>query len=434
MDQPAKNKGLWIFLGVTAAILLVLSLSYAIASKQANKRLERVYGELRAAKLPMTIEEIVPPEVDDRENAAIAYASIVAYLKAETVDGANLFDASGAVAAVARAKAEPEEVSKSRDLLALPVIQRAIADLETAAVMPAFRQDLDYSQGINMETPHAADRIRLTELLAASAVLVAPDQPALAWKQLEAAFLMAGQGSDEPILIGQMIRCAQAKVAYLGMTQVAAVAPPTAAQAIAIDAAMVPLDELETFSLAISGERLLLGEQSFNMFASGHAALLSGGSSLPHVILRSSPTFTIDRAAYLEIMLEYHRIATTPFAPSDLTVADHLFDELPKYCIVTGLIAPALGPAKLRYVESQARVRLTRTGLALIRHKAGNGAFPDTLNALGNMAELTDPFSGSALIYHRADSGFVLYSVGRNQIDDDANAEDDVVWRFAPPK
>ena len=75
--------------------------------------------------------------------------------------------------------------------------------------------------------------------------------------------------------------------------------------------------------------------------------------------------------------------------------------------------------------------------MALLRYRETNGTLPDTLDALG-LEGLADPFvEQSQLLYRKTPDGFVVYSVGTDQKDNDGtprppkgDAEFDYVWRF----
>ncbi len=83
-----------------------------------------------------------------------------------------------------------------------------------------------------------------------------------------------------------------------------------------------------------------------------------------------------------------------------------------------------------------ARARITRVGLAVLKRKEEKGAYPETLSDLGK-GEWIDPFSGKSLVYKTFPSGFVVYSLGENQVDDNGTEADpetehkgDVIWRY----
>jgi hypothetical protein len=71
--------------------------------------------------------------------------------------------------------------------------------------------------------------------------------------------------------------------------------------------------------------------------------------------------------------------------------------------------------------QYEAILQVTRGGLALKRYKMANDAYPETL------ADLTpsfldtlpkDPCSGNNILYRKEGKGFLLYSVGSDQQDD----------------
>ena len=68
----------------------------------------------------------------------------------------------------------------------------------------------------------------------------------------------------------------------------------------------------------------------------------------------------------------------------------------------------------------------------LAEYEAQNGRLPDTLNALQGSPP-RDPFSDKPLRYRRDESGCLLYTVGGNGIDDNADPSLDIVARLGPP-
>ena len=75
----------------------------------------------------------------------------------------------------------------------------------------------------------------------------------------------------------------------------------------------------------------------------------------------------------------------------------------------------------MKDLESIARLRVARTALAVARFRLAHGGLPDAL------AELTptlleevpdDPFDNKPLRYKKLPVGFIVYSVGRDGVDD----------------
>ena len=87
----------------------------------------------------------------------------------------------------------------------------------------------------------------------------------------------------------------------------------------------------------------------------------------------------------------------------------------------------------------------TTAGLGLMTFKRKNAAYPETLDKL--IPEFLDaipldPFTGRALVYRKGDAGFILYSLGPDQHDDNGtprqigknatgNEPYDIVWKCA---
>ncbi len=82
-------------------------------------------------------------------------------------------------------------------------------------------------------------------------------------------------------------------------------------------------------------------------------------------------------------------------------------------------LAPrAMGVHFVRHAYIQARLRVLNAALALESARKRTGSYPAGLSACVHGDMLTDPFSGSPLVYGRTGSGYRLYSVGPNGEDD----------------
>jgi hypothetical protein len=92
------------------------------------------------------------------------------------------------------------------------------------------------------------------------------------------------------------------------------------------------------------------------------------------------------------------------------------------YTVFAKLLMPALSKAVARCAQNQTYVDCARIACALERYRLANGRLPETLPALvPKFLERVpnDVIDGKPLRYRlNADGGYLLYSIGWNQIDD----------------
>jgi hypothetical protein len=91
-----------------------------------------------------------------------------------------------------------------------------------------------------------------------------------------------------------------------------------------------------------------------------------------------------------------------------------------------------LMPAFSKVQDSRDRCEQTQRNLhmafALAAYRADSGSYPAKLDNLAPMylaAIPDDLFSGKAIVYHPAEQGYLLYSVGVNEVDDDGQGYED---------
>lgn len=256
-----------------------------------------------------------------------------------------------------------------------------------------------------------------------------------AWRTALMGLRFADSLRDEPILISQLLRVAQLEITMDALRSVAGVAPPSVDDGAKLETRLASFESYEPLVRAMDGERLLFGEWAFKLPAS--AIMRMNGNDSGRLWLISwawSPLKGSDHAAYLRVMRQYTRDAAEPYAPGDAGRGDQVVNAAPRYCVLTRMLLPALPATKARFTAMIAQARITRAGLAAIRFKQAHGAYPTDLQALA-LANADDPFTGKPLFYRPADSGFTIYSVGVNLVDDGgAKGKDsesgDLAWQY----
>lgn len=99
------------------------------------------------------------------------------------------------------------------------------------------------------------------------------------------------------------------------------------------------------------------------------------------------------------------------------------------------ILAPALLRATEAFDRLDAQANGARLAIALKQYHREHGEYPDTLSSLVPMylkALPQDPFTGDDFVYHREEEGFVVYSLGSDQVDDGGmpwrQRTGDIIW------
>ncbi len=175
--------------------------------------------------------------------------------------------------------------------------------------------------------------------------------------------------------------------------------------------------------LPLEGERLLAldtcrwafdsaGKPDPRAFAE-LGAMIAGGVPFDHTALTGAP---LDRDATIaEINRAFDILAhgtALNRARRDKVAAEMgaYLDALPANQIVVRLLVP--GQLKLAPSEARARSRLAvlRVTIALERHKAVHGTYPESLDAVTRAVDVTDPWTDTPLRYARTGDGYSLDS------------------------
>jgi hypothetical protein len=425
-------------------VILGLGLVWGALDIASRRALKREYAALQAEGRPMQRQEIVPPAIPVADNAALVYNAAVQMLKAEpplVLDAYtppagrhinNLFEQLSVVASDS-----PVSTEHATRLLDHPQVVEFLGAVEHGAARPGYRQELDYSQGAALLMPHLGEKRHISRILSVRTrrQAAAGDTDA-AWRTALTGLRFADSLRDEPVLISQLVRVAQAVIALEAIRAVAEVAPPAAEDDAELETLLASLENQEPLVRAIDGERLILGEWAFMLPASSVELMGPGKESQFLSIIRWTfrPLLGWDHAAYMRVMRSYARHAAEPYAPGDDEFGDRLLADVPRYCILTRMTVPAISAAKARYISMIAEARITRAGLAAMRYNQEHGALPPDLEAL-KLTNPDDPFTGKPLIYRTTDRGFTIYSVGVNLVDDGGtkgkdSKSGDLVWRY----
>ena len=458
-------------LKIIAIVLVVLSLIYAIAVGVSSAKLRRAYADLKKDGRPMKQTDVIPPEVPDSENAALLYESAILLLKAQPAPEGNLLEYLGegrqAVNDMEMSAApegnlleylgglsdkfikesiEPDKLAELQQLIEQDTVSQALSVIEDGTQRRSCRFDHDYKAGFNMLMPNLSGMRNIIRIIGIKSCLEAEaGRSDTAWQFAQTQLRLADALRNEPILISFLVRLASIRTSCETIQRICETAPPSPGQYRNIESLLLDYEDRAPLVLAMDTERLLGGEWAFNLLRNGSvgdlSATINQESGLGEVLLRLysafKPLLIADHAAYIRIMGEYTRFVQQPYPPNGASTIDKKAEQMQsRLNIVTSMLVPPIGRVNERYWEAIAQMRITRAGLALLQERMAQGAFPETLEKL-KLKNLDDPFSKELLRYKTQGQGFILYSVGRDEKDNDGSPRQkkqekdwDIVWSY----
>ncbi|MBI3876023.1 MAG: hypothetical protein HY300_08735 [Verrucomicrobia bacterium] len=337
-----------------------------------------------------------------------------------------------------------------------------LAEMHTALERPVFMHQLDFNRGFAMLLPHLAPQKSAAQMLNFAALLdLHQHRPDEAFTNLLDAVKFAQRGTNEPLLISQLVRIAVATFA-VSTTWEALDYPRWSEPRLAeLQAAWQGVEFLQAMTRAAEMERAVGGD-IFRQSRSDIRFLnnlggISGGSStgifedffkgitedpgkmgehfsglytyLSWPLWNSYP----DEMWFLQFeqsWIDSLRIAalSNSIAPAKAyaDAAEKRLGQPAKRFILSGMLVPALGNITKKAAAAETQRQIVIGAIALHRHKLRHGKFPADLAALVPEflpAVPIDFMDGNPLRYRlQPDGAFLLYSIGEDGVDNGGDA------------
>ena len=427
------------WIGISCVAIAII---YAVLLILANRSLAKAFTALEADGRPMKAEQIIPAEVPDSDNAALLYDAAVLILKGKKSEEGNLFsELSELSVKTLDPNPEKEAINKYRKLIQNKQTVEALSLIEQGTLKPSCRYNLDFFKGPALALPHLSDLRNVSRIICAKARLQALDgQYDAAWQTVITNLRLADGLRNEPLLISQLVRFSLFGMTADTIQSLCLGSTPSDIQYSKITELISDVEDITPFLNAVDCERLLFGDWVFNVPIVELKKMLEMSEDNDKgftLIAAFPPLFHRDYAAYLTVMHTHAKSTTPVYTEKDNQLEEEIFNKVPKYCILTRLLVPAMSSVKRSYNANIARARITRTGLAALQYKQTNGSFPEKLSDL-SLQNIADPFLGGPLQYKSNPSGFIVYSIGEN-LEDDGGVRSknkhsgDIVWKFEEP-
>lgn len=464
--QAPSGRGVRRPLLTLAGLLLAVSLAVHLsAGLVTGRQLDLALRRARAAGLPTTLAEIIPPALPEAENAATLYRPA--------------FEAAEALEKILRADwddlpfvgYEPADelagahLTAAADLLAGEEFATLYALTDAAAALPYCRFDVAWEDGYYVPPlPHLSQLRCLARLVALRTHVLARlgDYPA-ALASARTGFRLPAALDREPMLVSHIVRFSLAETAADGCRPLLEAAPGDAPAAVyrellgetaRIERSIVP---------GIHGNLVIRADPWAAIFSS----LSEFGKPIRRFYPRRwvlpplcAPAWRRQRTVFTRDTLAFTRFAEQPWFSARTEVLARgnrplrpceihpslFFNVLMQLATgghfsVGGITEPWYRFYLERRAQSLASLDAFRLALALRAYREEHGHSPDTLADLapGILPDIPpDPFTGKDFIYRPDGAGFTVYSVGPNLADDggrrDLPRTDDIGWSISPAR
>jgi hypothetical protein len=426
------------------AFLILILLASLIMNMIFGRELRQTFARLKAEGRALTVAEIRPAPVPDDQNAAPLLqkaAELMGYgipNKPNPKSAPAIREIYGLINSNSNSRMDiatwPAEHREALPrLIQTPEVQQIFTILSEASQKPGYNNNLKYEEGPGMLMPRSINSIRqAVRLLSIKAELAAQNgNTEKAWSTVLEGLNLTDLLRQEPLLITQLVRIACDLVMIDCMERLADKTDVPADKARALIAELVKHTDSKPWIRCMDGERVWSGLWCFHTLQHGSfrdfSSLLSPGSYAPRWmawVLKYPymPILKKDLTVYLNLISQVQDYYKVPYWEAAETIRNHPTNkQIPRYCLTTLLFLPSFDAVATRKAEHDAAVAVARMGLALKLFKQKNGAYPDTLDNLApefieNIP--VDPCTGKALIYRKSDAGFILYSLGKDQHDD----------------
>jgi hypothetical protein len=430
---------------------IVLAVIYTALYIQASHALKNEYAALKAVGRPLVwplIDTSYP--LPSTENSAGLYDAAVQLLLSEPAiplasysapnawddERASVLGLAGLLWQLGRVASKTIEVppyqagnAQLQTLFQNPVVSEALALLERAYAKRGYTLPVEYSREADAYYPPQLDKRRF-QFCALAIIQCAIARRQAAEGNYEDAWgtAIAGLRFSNALKDDLIYRPVQARLALSGIRAVAIRNAPSDTRYEEIARILAGFEDSTPLVRSLDAERLLFEDRVwkqsfFNLRREFHVGQQE--SRFLIWLYELCPALGLrDHAAYLKITRILAENAAKPGLPDDSVVlTQKLMKDVPRYCLKTRNLYTS-DPAILKktnpmipHMTMIAAARVTQTGLAALRYHNEKRAYPPDLQSV-NLNNLIDPFTGKPLIYHSTASGFTVYSVGENGIDD----------------
>jgi ABC-type transport system involved in multi-copper enzyme maturation permease subunit len=413
----------------TTVVILIISFgTHAIANLTAGIKLNNAIRQAKAEGMRLTLEEVIPPPVPDKDNAALVYQQ--AFALAERLKN-KYKEEWGYMPYESTVEELTTEQKKTMSrIMKDPEFVRFYALLDRAVSMPACRFDINYEEGPAALLPHLDKMRSLARLIKARTYILAEEKRyTTALKSAETGLQVGNSLTYEPLLISQLVRVAVDTIVINSYRSLLSAQEGV----ISSDSCREIIEGIDRkdrqLTISIEGEPVIFSNdynmESLYLNAGRRTSIKNRNFLKAYVIYVLMPMFKAESAFYMQAIMRLVDFAKQPYylikkplSTWEKKIAPEA--KMPPRYVLARMVLPAYGRTLAQQARYNATLDTFKLALALKIYKQQHGHYPDTLAPLAPevIKELPlDPFTGKDYIYRRESKGFIVYSVGPNEKD-----------------
>jgi hypothetical protein len=299
--------------------------------------------------------------------------------------------------------------------------------LHQSAAIEQSRYPVDLKRGLSTLLPHIAEMSKATRLLVLEAAAHADRGEAEpAARAVATAYALARTLLREPTTISQTTRYVCNAIATTALEQVLNRVVLSEGSLVELDGVLHTTGDPNALANALMGERCL-GDQAFRdprSIGFGGTPDSRQPSLLAIEARRALGTLDREWAAFLDLMQEYIKAVRRPVSERlrSFREIESRCETLPRSYAITHNIVPSMTTLVCVDLVNQARLLTAQTAIAVERYRIAAGRLPVDLSDLVPAyldVVPEDPFDGRSLRYKTLQAGYLLYSIGRDETDND---------------
>jgi hypothetical protein len=409
-------------------ILLFVAVVFAFALFRLSVRIkfQNRIKAIRDAGYPVTLTEMnelykIPEGVENAADTYIEAFLSFHELNQEERESLPIFNRSKLPA-----RTEPL-AQETKKLLAqyLADNKQTLEFLHKAASIKHCRYPVDFTNNLGHPMYHLGDSRNCSILLKLEAIFHAENNNSqLAARSVMSNFSLARSLAKEPTSFSQSIRIICQRFAVQSIERIINRTELTDESLLQFSEMLREAEDISSIILGLAGERCR------GIYVFKNPTLLTeefvGENTLPAPVFEIYSALGLgerDGIVYLDFVNEYIDYMNLPmqqYQRASETMEAKL-RKVSKTHILFNIFSPRYYWIMRSYSRNIAQVRAARVGIAVQRYRLSTGNLPDTLEDLVPVYLDTipeDPYDGQALRYSKLETGFVVYSIGSDKIDD----------------